>query len=774
LALSTILGCETSKSNRVSLVLSLFLDTLRKRAWPKLVGLHKYYQHNKPQYDYSKPTNKPEATPSPNLDDDEPKFEIDASVFDTPSSTTKEAPLDLIVESMDALQIERDVARCTWHLLTGTQRSRRVQYKNKDRKKVSGILNKKQRRLANLINLTLVESYELAPSHEDRLRYYQGYHDVASIFLHTLGGGQSTPGREKDDGIGLELPVRVLCQVSHSHFRDHMRHNFVSLQTALKIALFPLLSRLDPEVHAHLQYCDMEPFFCLSWILTWFAHDVRDTQLVKRLFDAFLCSHPLFPLYVAIAMMLHPVNRALILQTECDFAALHQRLASLPRNSCRVGWKQRWDGEGYISDEEGDDRTASTDMDSSNWDCPTSNASLWSLPGSVQTPNSAAVGRTNMEENGDDRVPFQVLIENALGYMKRYPPRCLMKMAQKYYQEDWAMGDNISNISLLQNPPTWSLSPKAKADWVLKQRVRQDLGLKATSRKDRRKKAQYSHSNSAENDGTADPSDEATPLVDKDYLKRNSRNLAVIAAGYGPGPEAEAARRRQRRRLASAMAVGMFAVVIGVAYQQYQSQSQASRSSSVEPSPRGAKTLFFTDDTSSTTKDSSSKSAFESNKVMSTSSVSSESSFPSVLQYCKKGSAFLFNESHGQDYVEPKAFETQESKALPAARTKIVPTMDTQKITGPPSIRATEDDTKTLLSKLTPWAAEEPQPVVHKQQPPIMMLMNKVTKSVFRIIFRIFRPWLFFLRHTENSERETPTIFLGGLRILWEKEVTPP
>jgi predicted permease len=57
-----------------------------------------------------------------------------------------------------------------------------------------------------------------------------------------------------------------------------------------------------------------------------------------------------------------------------------------------------------------------------------------------------------------------------------------------------------------------------------------------------------------------------------------------------------------------------------------------------------------------------------------------------------------------------------------------------------------------------------------------MMLMNKVTESIFRIIFRIFCPMLFFVKHTEteNSEREIAIIFLGGLRNLWEKEVISP
>lgn len=36
-----------------------------------------------------------------------------------------------------------------------------------------------------------------------------------------------------------------------------------------------------------------------SWYMTWFAHDVPSLSQIARLFDLFLSSHPLMPLYVA-------------------------------------------------------------------------------------------------------------------------------------------------------------------------------------------------------------------------------------------------------------------------------------------------------------------------------------------------------------------------------------------------------------------------------------------------------------------------------------------
>ena len=41
--------------------------------------------------------------------------------------------------------------------------------------------------------------------------------------------------------------------------------------------------------------------FAVSWLLTWFAHSLEDLDDVSRLFDAFLGSDPLMPLYVGAA-----------------------------------------------------------------------------------------------------------------------------------------------------------------------------------------------------------------------------------------------------------------------------------------------------------------------------------------------------------------------------------------------------------------------------------------------------------------------------------------
>lgn len=369
------------------------------------------------------------------------------------------------------------------------------------------LIRRKQRRLANLINLTLVKSYQTS-----KLRYYQGYHDVACIFLAVLGGSKhdrlaapaasSSPPRPVASSaspmdhlaasMGLDVAAAVLLRVSQSHLRDCLKTNFLHLQTALRLTLMPLLARLDPQVHHHLDQVDMEPFFALSWVITWFSHDIRDTDLAKRLFDCFLVSHPLFPIYMSVAMLIHPWNRQEILDCPLDFAMLHQCLTGLPKNSSMVGWKYSPGDGGYVSDDEGeeDDGTVSTQdgtdvcveeefllVERNALDEKDGNVTGGGGGGSTAGSTGLAPHhRRGPGSEGDSlvssnlssllapvRVSFQELIELAIDIMARVPPRKLVPLATRYYSAD-PLHSNIDtmlqdarDIVFLQRPPTWAL-----------------------------------------------------------------------------------------------------------------------------------------------------------------------------------------------------------------------------------------------------------------------------------------------------------------------------
>jgi hypothetical protein len=42
--------------------------------------------------------------------------------------------------------------------------------------------------------------------------------------------------------------------------------------------------------------------FALSWLITWFAHVINDPDSIFRIFDFFLATHPLMPIYFGAAV----------------------------------------------------------------------------------------------------------------------------------------------------------------------------------------------------------------------------------------------------------------------------------------------------------------------------------------------------------------------------------------------------------------------------------------------------------------------------------------
>ena len=69
--------------------------------------------------------------------------------------------------------------------------------------------------------------------------------------------------------------------------------------------LMKLLEQFDPDIYEMVENGVMgQPTFTLSWILTWFSHDIEKFSDVQRVFDACLASHPLYVIYMAVAIIL--------------------------------------------------------------------------------------------------------------------------------------------------------------------------------------------------------------------------------------------------------------------------------------------------------------------------------------------------------------------------------------------------------------------------------------------------------------------------------------
>ncbi|EDS32740.1 conserved hypothetical protein [Culex quinquefasciatus] len=125
------------------------------------------------------------------------------------------------------------------------------------------------------------------------LKYYQGYHDVAITFLLV---------------VGEEVAYHVMEILSTNHLVECMQETMEPTQRRSTVGTL----------------------FALPWYLTWFGHSLNSYRSVVRLYDYFLASEFLLPIYVTSAIVLY--RQSEIFQEDCDMASLHCLLSQLPED----------------------------------------------------------------------------------------------------------------------------------------------------------------------------------------------------------------------------------------------------------------------------------------------------------------------------------------------------------------------------------------------------------------------------------------------------------
>ena len=78
------------------------------------------------------------------------------------------------------------------------------------------------------------------------------------------------------------------------HIRDYLEPTLACSIAHCEI-VYAVLHRTDPLLYAHLVAADLLPHFSVSWILTWFTHDIDDLDTIRRVFDACIAQHPFYP-----------------------------------------------------------------------------------------------------------------------------------------------------------------------------------------------------------------------------------------------------------------------------------------------------------------------------------------------------------------------------------------------------------------------------------------------------------------------------------------------
>lgn len=177
--------------------------------------------------------------------------------------------------------------------------------------------SEKKSRQAELLNLITYVLRRNPP-----LSYYQGYHDVCSIFLLVLGAKKAAQLCEK---------------ISTIFIRDAMMDTMSPILWQLEL-IPKIIAKRNPSL-ARLLSPLQEHYYALSWILTWFSHDLYEQNDITRLFDLFVASNPIMPVYVAAALVLYHADtiRDLPSDLRTDSAILHTTISKLPMQSFPVG-----------------------------------------------------------------------------------------------------------------------------------------------------------------------------------------------------------------------------------------------------------------------------------------------------------------------------------------------------------------------------------------------------------------------------------------------------
>lgn len=158
---------------------------------------------------------------------------------------------------------------------------------------------------------------------DSSLNYYQGFNEIASIFLLACG-----------EDLGFKLSMKVAQNYVRDCMRKSFDHGFVGAMKSIYILvrhrnpeLYSILMTAMPEV-THIQI----PSPCVGWVLAWFTQKLNSFEGICRIFDFILANHPMSPIYltaiVTFTQILIELQANIISQLQ-DEGTLHDFLGKV-------------------------------------------------------------------------------------------------------------------------------------------------------------------------------------------------------------------------------------------------------------------------------------------------------------------------------------------------------------------------------------------------------------------------------------------------------------
>eukprot|EP01065_Artemidia_motanka_P038345 TRINITY_DN47192_c0_g1_i1.p1 TRINITY_DN47192_c0_g1~~TRINITY_DN47192_c0_g1_i1.p1 ORF type:complete len:400 (+),score=91.81 TRINITY_DN47192_c0_g1_i1:58-1257(+) len=229
------------------------------------------------------------------------------------------------------------VRRMAWPRLLGIQHSdiRRIEaeYPHPDRGQIELDVNRSmfmipdshrqefRQRLLRVLLAALTDHGRLDESKPVRW-YYQGFHDVATIFILVLGEECAAAALSRV----AEWQLRP-WMVKGSRFRDVVDLVPAVLEAG-NIDLFQCLDRTVGQAGMGADYT-------LSWVLTWFSHRLDRLDHACRVFDFLLASPPITVVYLAAACVLSRHDEIVSVE---DFCSHWEVLQRMPRDPDLEQW----------------------------------------------------------------------------------------------------------------------------------------------------------------------------------------------------------------------------------------------------------------------------------------------------------------------------------------------------------------------------------------------------------------------------------------------------
>lgn len=182
---------------------------------------------------------------------------------------------------------------------------------NRSMRRFPKAMNPKER---NVLQSQLTEIILWVLIRNPELNYYQGFHDICVTFLLICG---------------VKSSKLMLDRLSTHHLRDFMDRTMDSTRHILNY-LNPIIDKVNEELACFMEKAEVGTIFALSWLITWYGHVLSNPKSVRRLYDLFLSSHPLMPIYLAAQIVIYRSDE--VLSSTCDMPTIHHLLSNIPSN----------------------------------------------------------------------------------------------------------------------------------------------------------------------------------------------------------------------------------------------------------------------------------------------------------------------------------------------------------------------------------------------------------------------------------------------------------